>query len=108
MAHLREKKGNYYAEFYDPQRQPKRKWVTLRSRHKAAAQSRMYELQRKYHAGAYDPWEDPSDRPSPSRRLGRNSSDRKAISRKRLSTGGLVFTHYATHAPRGWSCAAYP
>jgi site-specific recombinase XerD len=61
MAHLREKKGNYYAEFYDPQRQPKRKWVTLRTRDKSAAQSRLHDLQRKYSAGAYDPWQDPAE-----------------------------------------------
>lgn len=61
MGHLREKKGNYYAEFYDPQRQPKRKWVTLRTQDKAAAQSRLSDLQRQYSAGSYDPWQDPSE-----------------------------------------------
>ncbi|WP_263834373.1 tyrosine-type recombinase/integrase [Salinibacter sp.] len=60
MAHLREKKGNYYAEFYDPSRQPQRKWKTLRTSDKANARQKLGELERKYALGLFDPWrEDP-------------------------------------------------
>jgi integrase/recombinase XerC len=57
MAHLRLKKGNYYAEFYDPLRHPTRKWVPLRLRDKQAARSKLVNLERLYGNGDYDPWE---------------------------------------------------
>jgi integrase len=59
MAHLREKKGNYYVEFYDPGRSPKRKWVTLRTRDKSVARQKLTKLERQYSMEIYDPWDDP-------------------------------------------------
>ncbi len=46
----------YYAEFYDPQRRPIRKRVTLRTKDKAAARQKLVYLERQYMAGDYDPW----------------------------------------------------
>ena len=58
MPHLRKKGATYYAEWYDPDRHPKRKWVPLRTGDKQAAQHRMIEYDREYARGEYDPWED--------------------------------------------------
>ena len=58
MAHLREKNGNYYAEFYDPERSPKRKWRTLRCSDKQVARQRLSELERKEAMEAFDPWKE--------------------------------------------------
>jgi integrase len=58
MAHLREKNGNYYAEFYDPNRSPTRKWKTLRSSDKQVARQRLVDLQRKEAMGEFDPWKE--------------------------------------------------
>jgi integrase len=58
MAHLRKKKGHYYAEFYDPKRTPARKWVTLRSSDKANARQKLAELERKEARDLFDPWQD--------------------------------------------------
>jgi site-specific recombinase XerD len=58
MAHLRKKGRHYYAEFYDPCRRPRRKWVALRTTDKQAAQSKMVELDREFGRGEFDPWED--------------------------------------------------
>ena len=57
MAHLRQKKGSYYAEFYDPCRHPKLKYVPLRTKDKQAARTRLVSLEREYAAGERDPWE---------------------------------------------------
>jgi len=53
---LRQKKGNYYAEFYDPLRSPSTKTVTLRTKSKAAAVIRLGDFTRAYLYGDYDPW----------------------------------------------------
>jgi site-specific recombinase XerD len=58
MAHLREKEGNYYAEFYDPDRSPTRKWKTLRCSDKKVARQRLAELEREEAMGEFDPWEE--------------------------------------------------
>ncbi|WP_263840790.1 tyrosine-type recombinase/integrase [Salinibacter sp.] len=58
MAHLREKKGNYYAVFYDPSRQIERKWRTLRCSDKQVARQRLTELERKEAIGEFDPWKE--------------------------------------------------
>ena len=64
MAHLREKNGRYYGEFYDRSRSPTRKWVSLRCSDKANARRRLTELERKESLGTYDPWQDGSPRDS--------------------------------------------
>lgn len=58
MAHLREKNGNYYADFYDRHRSPKRKWVPLRCSDQQNARRTLTELERKKALGLFDPWED--------------------------------------------------
>ncbi|WP_251980424.1 tyrosine-type recombinase/integrase [Salinibacter ruber] len=58
MAHLREKDGNYYAEFYDPNRSPTRKWRTLRCNDKQVARQRLAKLERKEARGEFDPWKE--------------------------------------------------
>lgn len=60
MAYCREKKGNYYAVFYDPSRQPERKWRTLRTSDKQNARQKLAELERKYALDVYDPWKEES------------------------------------------------
>ena len=58
MAHLRKKGDRYYAEFYDPDRRPKRKWVALRLRDKQAARTKLVRLEREHAHGDFDPWAD--------------------------------------------------
>ena len=58
MPNLRKRKNNWYAEFYDPLRRPKRKEVPLRTRDKQAATTRMVDLDRKFARGEFDPWSD--------------------------------------------------
>lgn len=58
MAHLRKKGKSYYAEFYHPDRVPKRKWIPLKTRNRSAANIKLVELEKKQLFGAYDPWVD--------------------------------------------------
>lgn len=60
MPHLRKQGTRYYAEFYDPDRHPKRKWVALRTGDKQAALNKMVNLDRDHARKEYDPWEDRS------------------------------------------------
>lgn len=60
MPHLRKKGDRYYAEFYDPDRHPNRKWVPLRTGDKQAATNKMVNLDRDHARKEYDPWEDRS------------------------------------------------
>jgi len=62
MAHLRKKRKRYYAEFYDRDRHPKRKYVPLGTTDKQGAMHKLTELDRRYMAGLYDPWEDAAPR----------------------------------------------
>ena len=62
MAHLRKKEKYYYADFYDPDRSPKRKWVPLRTRDKQVARQLLVELEREYARGDRDPWTDGAKR----------------------------------------------
>lgn len=62
MAHLRRKKDHYYAEFYDPDRHPKRKWVALGTTDKRGAMHRLADLDRRHMACLFDPWEDATPR----------------------------------------------
>jgi integrase len=56
MAHLREKKGNFYAEFYDRERKPRRRWVPLDARDRRSAVVAMRRYEKEYLRGRYDPW----------------------------------------------------
>lgn len=58
MPHLRKKGVHYYAEFYDPDRHPKRKWVPLRTKDKQAATHKLTDFDRRFARGEYDPWQD--------------------------------------------------
>jgi len=69
MAHLRpryrKKDGSkilsgYAAEFYNPDRHPKRKYVSLRTKDKRQAHRKLVELETKYSLGTWDPWTDNS------------------------------------------------
>ena len=57
-AKLSEKKGNYYAVFYDPDRYPKRKTVTLKTKRRKTATKRLEEMETAIRYGEFDPWED--------------------------------------------------
>lgn len=48
----------YTAVFYDPDRRPQEKSVTLRTSDKAAARRRLVELEQRYSMGTFDPWKD--------------------------------------------------
>ena len=68
MARMRPKYGKdaqgrrylkyYYAEFYDPQRHPKRKRISLRTTDETAARQKFVQLEREYMAGLHNPWAD--------------------------------------------------
>lgn len=58
MAHLRRKRNHYYAEFYNPDRKPSRKWVALKTKEKSVANMKLVELEKKQVMGEYDPWID--------------------------------------------------
>lgn len=56
MAHLRLKGKRYYAEFYDPDRHPKRKWISLNTSDKRTAQQKLTKLERQFAMELKDPW----------------------------------------------------
>jgi integrase len=56
MANLRKVSGNYYARFYDRDRQPKRKTWPLRTGRQDVARKRLAELEQAYRDGDFDPW----------------------------------------------------
>ena len=68
MAHLRPRYrknaagkrvlSGYAAEFYDPNRKPARKYVSLRTRDKVAARKKLVDLERAVQDGRFDPWND--------------------------------------------------
>jgi len=55
---LRTKKGNYYLVFYDSDRQPKQKWVPLRTQSKRTAERRAKPITSKWMQDTLDPWTD--------------------------------------------------
>lgn len=57
MATLQKKGRLYYAVFYDPTRQPKRKYVPLRTANKRAATSALAKLEVDHAKEKYDPWD---------------------------------------------------
>ena len=50
----------YYAEFYDPNRKPRQKVVSLKTKDGSAARAAMARIERDYSAREYDPWTDPT------------------------------------------------
>lgn len=48
----------YVAVFYDPDRHPKEKSVTLRTTDRAAARRKLTDYERRYSMGEWDPWQD--------------------------------------------------
>lgn len=56
---LYETRGNYAFRAYDPERTPKRKHRTLRTKNKRVAQRLLGKLEQAYSRGEYDPWHDP-------------------------------------------------
>ena len=50
--------SGYAAVFYDPDRRPAQKYVTLRTRDKRVARRRLRDLEHQESLGIYDPWED--------------------------------------------------
>lgn len=55
---LHTKKGYYYLLFYDPRRNPSRKWVPLRTKNERVANEYRVDWTRDWREGRYDPWED--------------------------------------------------
>ena len=55
---LHKKGDHYYAVFYDPDRHPTRKWVSLKTTREKLAWKRLNKLDEGLHFGTYDPWED--------------------------------------------------
>lgn len=54
------KHSGYAAVFYNPDRSPARKKVTLRTRDVSVARRRLVELEKRESLGLFDPWEDTS------------------------------------------------
>ena len=50
--------SGYSAVFYDPDRRPKQKYVTLRTRDKQVARRRLRDMEKKESLGIFDPWQD--------------------------------------------------
>ena len=53
---LRKKSGRYYARFYDKNRSPKRKEVSLGTSRKSVAKPKLRRLENDLAEGKYDPW----------------------------------------------------
>ena len=56
MASMRKKKDHYYARFYDPNRSPKRKEISLRTTRKDVAKRRRRDMEDRFADGTFDPW----------------------------------------------------
>ncbi len=57
-VYLRTRKSGYTAIFYDPDRSPQQKYVTLRTRDKTVARRKLSDLEQEYVLGQFDPWKD--------------------------------------------------
>lgn len=57
-ARLYEKRGYYYAVFYDPHRRPARKWVALETKTRRRAERLLAQMEEARHDGTFDPWRD--------------------------------------------------
>ncbi len=58
MASIFDRSGNYYAQFYDSNRSPKRKRFSLRTSNRKEARRRLTDFERDYDNGQFDPWTD--------------------------------------------------
>ena len=58
MASIFDRSGNYYAQFYDSDRSPKRKRFSLRTSNRKEARRRLTDFERAYDTGEFDPWHD--------------------------------------------------
>lgn len=58
MASIFDRSGNYYAQFYDSDRSPKRKRFSLRTSNRKEARRRLTDFERSYEDGEFDPWTD--------------------------------------------------
>ena len=58
MASLIQQRGNYYAQFYDADRRPKRKRIPLKTSTKRAARRLLSRAEDRWALGEYDPWKD--------------------------------------------------
>lgn len=56
--HLRQKGRNYHVEVYDPDRRPKRRWISLRTTRRDVALQKLTKLERDAALGVWDPWAD--------------------------------------------------
>lgn len=118
-AHLRSKPGpkgaTYYAEFYDPARTPTRRWVSLRTRDRRAAEIAFADWVRDEATGRRDPWNAAHARP------GTGASDRLAatdlialyldarapvVRPNTLAQNRVAFGHLLGSLPRGGREAA--
>lgn len=61
-VYLRQRKSGYTAIFYDPDRSPQQKYVTLRTKDKAMARRKLTDLEHRYALGTFDPWKDAAPR----------------------------------------------
>ena len=57
-VYLRKRKSGYTAIFYDPDRSPQQKYVTLRTKDKDIARRKMTDLEHRYTLSTFDPWKD--------------------------------------------------
>ncbi|WP_118839510.1 tyrosine-type recombinase/integrase [Salinibacter ruber] len=58
MASIFDRSGNFYAQFYDSSRSPKRKRFSLRTSDRKEARRRLTDFERAYEEGKFDPWTD--------------------------------------------------
>ena len=58
MASIFDRSGNFYAQFYDSGRSPKRKRFSLRTSDQTEARQRLTDFERAYENGDFDPWHD--------------------------------------------------
>ena len=61
-VYLRKRKSGYTAIFYDPDRSPQQKYVTLRTGDKDIARRKVTDLEHRYTLGTFDPWKDAAPR----------------------------------------------
>ena len=67
-VYLRKRKSGYTAIFYDPDRSPQQKYVTLRTGDKDIARRKVTHLEHRYTLGTFDPWKDAARRAARGRR----------------------------------------
>lgn len=58
MASLRNRNGTYYAQFYDSNRSPSEKRISLKTKDKSTARAKLAKWERYWELGEVDPWTD--------------------------------------------------